>query len=112
MDELLPCPFCGGEAKDIHGYTMSEEETEFIIPFYKVFCKKCQNRTSEFYDLEEAIAAWNRRAEPENKPLTCDGCEYIDEYENEVEYGYPSPCTACQRRAVDNYRHKLGEVEP
>ena len=58
------------------------------------------------FDTEqEAIAAWNRRAQPENEPLTCEGCEHQGEYENEREYGYPSPCTKCKRVAPDNYRH-------
>ena len=33
----------------------------------------------------------------------CKGCEHDGEYENEVEYGYPSPCTQCKRRCSDNY---------
>lgn len=33
----------------------------------------------------------------------CDGCVHKNNWENEVEYGYPSPCTACSRRCIDNY---------
>lgn len=44
--------------------------------------------------------------QPENEPLTCEGCVDKGQYENEVEYGYPSPCTRCKRRSLDNYRHK------
>jgi hypothetical protein len=33
----------------------------------------------------------------------CKGCQHDGEYENEVEYGYPSPCTQCKRRCSDNY---------
>ena len=44
-----------------------------------------------------------RSAAPENKALTCEGCAYKGKYEAEYEYGYPSPCTACKRRAADNY---------
>ena len=34
---------------------------------------------------------------------TCEGCKHLGKWENEVEYGYPSPCTGCKRRAVDRY---------
>lgn len=33
----------------------------------------------------------------------CDGCSSKGHYENEVECGYPSPCTGCVRRAPDNF---------
>ena len=39
-----------------------------------------------------------------NEPLTCEGCAEFGQWENEYEYGYPSPCTFCKRRACDNYR--------
>ena len=52
---------------------------------------------------------WARKAlqstlTPQNEPLTCEGCAEIGKWENEYEYGYPSPCTHCKRRACDNYR--------
>lgn len=34
---------------------------------------------------------------------SCDGCANFGKYENEVEYGAPSPCTTCKRRVQDNY---------
>lgn len=34
----------------------------------------------------------------------CKGCKHYGNYENEVEYGYSSPCTKCKRRCVDNYQ--------
>ena len=34
---------------------------------------------------------------------TCEGCRQLGKWENEVEYGYPSPCTRCKRRAEDYY---------
>ena len=33
----------------------------------------------------------------------CKGCVHDGNYENELEYGYPSPCTKCKRRCIDNY---------
>ena len=34
---------------------------------------------------------------------TCVGCKHRGNWENEVEYGYNSPCTKCRRRTNDNY---------
>lgn len=34
---------------------------------------------------------------------TCEGCKHYGRWENEVEYGYSSPCTRCKRRAGDYY---------
>jgi len=56
-----------------------------------------------FYDFMEArdmaIAALEQTL-----PLkTCEGCKHLGKWENEVEYGYPSPCTRCRRRAEDYY---------
>lgn len=40
---------------------------------------------------------------PSVKPETCEGCKHLGKWENEVEYGYPSPCTRCKRRVGDHY---------
>ena len=39
-------------------------------------------------------------AQPESN---CLGCKHAGMWEDEVEYGYPSPCTRCKRMANDNY---------
>jgi hypothetical protein len=53
---------------------------------------------------------WYRELNRENfnlrqqvKKQSCEGCVNIWKYENEVEYGAPSPCTLCKRRCHDNY---------
>ncbi len=49
--ELLPCPFCGGEA-------------DYEYDLYMVICKACGACTDLRETTEEAIAAWNRRTVP------------------------------------------------
>lgn len=43
------------------------------------------------------------KSRPSAQPETCEGCKHLGKWENEVEYGYPSPCTRCKRRVEDNY---------
>ena len=103
--KIEKCPFCGGEA--IPCSTGNHLATEKFF----VSCGVCGVETPRIARTrKEATAAWNRRVLPENKPLTCEGCESQGKYENEVEYGYPSPCTRCARRAIDNHRYKTEEV--
>src|SRR5690554_3883053 len=43
---------------------------------YRVVCKECRASSDEYKSEAKAIAAWNRRAEPE---LTrCEKCDYWD----------------------------------
>lgn len=51
--KLLPCPFCGGEA----------ELTGFNAPEYWVWCPSCKASTGAHTGKENAIEAWNTRAE-------------------------------------------------
>lgn len=78
MQELKPCPFCGGKAKlkcDPENWGYSAERN-------KIECSKCNSSTDWYnwkigdgithadYSLErseeEAIEAWNRRAPQEH----------------------------------------------
>ena len=60
MDELKPCPFCGGEAEYYSDCDM-----------VKVHCSVCGANTSGWFDEpEEATADWNRRAVVGDKALT------------------------------------------
>ena len=72
---LLPCPFCEGEAR-----VMLEEEDSPDDCFHNIYCTVCG---AQFWvkSKTEAIAVWNRRAQPENNPLTLDSiCESLEEY--------------------------------
>ena len=54
MTNLLPCPFCGGNASIPESY-----------PYHHlVFCTSCGCKTDICDTEAEAIAAWNRRVEP------------------------------------------------
>lgn len=65
--------------------------------------------------LERSLSTVLDRAhdlEEENKALrTCEGCKHEGQYENEIEYGYPSPCTQCKRRCPDNYEEAKDATE-
>ena len=61
-DKLLPCPFCGGEAKVEEHKFWNEETKRFEVGTYGVMCRVCNCRTDRFYAFEEgAIAIWNTR---------------------------------------------------
>lgn len=59
MNDLKPCPFCGSEAEIID---YKDEYLEQIVTCRNSFCKVNPN-THFFETREEAIEAWNRRAE-------------------------------------------------
>ena len=65
-DKLLPCPFCGGNDIQIDEMESFWDKNETS---WRVLCIDCIAETAGD-TKEQAIAAWNRRAEPENKPLT------------------------------------------
>lgn len=64
MNELKPCPFCGGGAV-IHHCGELENETMAVVFGSKVgiHCRNCHIATMPYETKNEAIEAWNRRAE-------------------------------------------------
>lgn len=66
---LLPCPFCGGEAKIKHGYPGQQQKG---MRQSVVQCKRCGCRTVTYRQLayqswkevdEQAAEVWNRRTD-------------------------------------------------
>ena len=85
MITLKPCPFCGGEAE----VTTRDVEPQGDQWYGKniqtfVICTNCGACLFDDYfhdgfaDEHEAIAAWNRRAQPENEPLTLEELRQMD----------------------------------
>lgn len=60
MDELLPCPFCGGEAF-LEFETEIENEQE--VNYFFVRCKQCEAKTVEINSPIYAMKRWNNRKE-------------------------------------------------
>lgn len=93
MNELLPCPFCGGEAEMLTAESMHGGN------LYGVMCDCCACRT-DVYDTEaEAVAAWNTRAErtcyseyPDR--WECSECGFLDAYTTADFINYCPNCGA------------------
>lgn len=99
MDELKPCPFCGGEAEMCHVSQLWEPKES-----YWAKCTKCHMSGNHFNTEAEAIAAWNTRAERtcRQKRLfnlirrECDGELYQWHGEEKPHY-----CPTCGAKVVD-----------
>ena len=53
MTELLPCPFCGGEA-----------EITYVCGEYAVMCKSCKGSSDFNTNTSKSISRWNTRVYP------------------------------------------------
>lgn len=72
---LRECPFCGGEVK----IDMLDSENSRNVKIYSaVHCPKCHEWFFKGLSKEKTVAAWNRRAQPENKPLTLEELRQMD----------------------------------
>ena len=58
--ELKPCPFCGGEARIINNVFQDLWDISCIDGFCYAHLSSDEAR---YYELDDAIEAWNRRAE-------------------------------------------------
>ena len=60
MAELKPCPFCGGGARIINNVFQDLWDISCLDGFCYAHLASDEAR---YYDLDDAIEAWNRRAE-------------------------------------------------
>ncbi len=69
MAELKPCPFCGGKGKIEAENWWSATGNSKYLALCENYDNGCWGMQENWFDtLEQAIEAWNRRAEYE-KPL-------------------------------------------
>lgn len=109
MSELLPCPFCGGEARIFHFSSAIRDEVWRAV-CDKPFCAQ----GPDGYTEAEAIAAWNTRAERTCKwelehsgtlydKWRCSKCGYLF-VEPRCDQGYtdlePNYCPWCGAKVV------------
>jgi Lar family restriction alleviation protein len=106
--ELLPCPFCGGEAER---FTLEDDEN---LGGDVICCTDCQASSNvEFGFKENLVANWNRRTE---LPLEC----FVSRPDNTVgmayldRRGFPFPDTVCstERGAMVNYLVTVCRITP
>lgn len=64
--EAIDCPFCGSPAK-VWTRISRDMRVNRDMERTTVLCTACGCRTLAFVDRDEAIAAWNRRYNPERK---------------------------------------------
>ena len=107
-NELLPCPFCGGEAKTWNTPHVGGLHDCVVLDAFGVAveCSKCGITTRGYFQESEAIEAWNTRAE-----RTCNMRFLWDDYEDGLCFdcsecrkpvfthgGAPSYCSKCGRK--------------
>ena len=62
MDELKPCPFCGGEAIiSVDKYAVKDAKDRRWG--YTIICSNCCAMSGHTYTVEKAREAWNRRTD-------------------------------------------------
>ena len=60
MNDLQPCPFCGGEAS-INFDSEAAVDTKGRRWAYNIVCNECCATSGLTWSIENAIALWNRR---------------------------------------------------
>lgn len=62
VNELKPCPFCGGEAEIKSRYIGYGSIGLGAHDWFAIACNDCRTISKEYGTKEQAIAAWNNRA--------------------------------------------------
>jgi Lar family restriction alleviation protein len=57
MDELLPCPFCGGAAELYQDKGQAGAEAVWLV-----YCDRCLAQGPDKPKRDQAVKAWNSRA--------------------------------------------------
>lgn len=111
MNELKPCPFCGGEAEILTAESMHGGY------LFGIMCNDCRSRGDVFDTEAEAIAAWNTRAELtchrvedegyESDDFECSACGAVTwcfclDIPGEGVKWVPNYCPSCGRKVVDD----------
>ena len=98
-DKLLPCPHCGGKAK-------IEDPTH--SPWIR--CTGCGIRTAPYGWKQDAIKAWNRRAEDHNvqecaKDARWEEMIVADNADYEIPQWQSARCSACNKYYTTPYAY-------
>lgn len=79
VEDLKPCPFCGGESNIIKRSPVYDGG--FAVPpkaLYVVECEDCLSKSSNYLEKDKAIAAWNLRSPSQLKRWTAEDGEPPD----------------------------------
>jgi hypothetical protein len=81
-DELLTCPFCGGEGQidRPHDYHYSDYPSDVWVPS----CGECGCDLGEFHTKQDAAVAWNTRVTPDPNAPSMSMAEKVIRYSNTV----------------------------
>ena len=112
---MLPCPFCGGEARIKSRYIGYGSVGLGARDWYTVECNECRAKSDEYGAELEAIVAWNRRADavPVVRGEWIEKT-YIHEYANEeTEERQYVVCSICGKQPPSgfgavNFCHNCG----
>ncbi|WP_196601576.1 Lar family restriction alleviation protein [Pectinatus frisingensis] len=64
-DKLKPCPFCGG-TPNMHNDDNKHPKFSKVV-FWQIYCLDCCTSTGWYNSTNDAVNAWNRRADYEKR---------------------------------------------
>lgn len=83
VEELLPCPFCGGRA--FYGDTGRDNDIDDTTMI--VACRECDATIERAEGVHEAVAAWNNRAAQDKAQVDTKDCREAFEQIQRSQYG-------------------------